>query len=100
MRIYGLNREEISEIIKSIRLHLPKAKIFVFGSRVTGAHRKYSDLDIALDTGSPIDLAILTRIKERLSQSNIPILVDIVDYRSVSDDFKSIIDQGKVILPM
>ena len=96
--VHGLSGEEVLDIVKSIRLHLPKSKIFAFGSRVTGTHRKYSDLDIALDMGSPIDLAILTGIKERLSQSNLAILVDIVDYRSVSHDFKSIIEQHKIEL--
>ncbi len=98
MTVHGLSNEEISDIVKSIHLHLPKSRIFAFGSRITGIYRKYSDLDIALDSGSPIDLAILSKIKERLSHSNLPIFVDIVDYRSVSRDFKSIIDRQKVEL--
>lgn len=74
---------------------LPQAKVFAFGSRVIGTHRPYSDLDIALDIGYPIDLSIITKIKNILSETDIPISVDIVDYHSVTADFKVIIDQQK-----
>lgn len=98
MIVHGLSAAEISDIVKSIRLHLPKSKIYAFGSRVSGTHRKYSDLDLALDNGSPIEFELLEKIKERLSESNLPIIIDIVDYRSATRDFRSIVDRQKVEL--
>lgn len=70
-------------------------KIFAFGSRIQGGSRKYSDLDLALDAGKPIDLSIIAKIKNALSETDIPIVIDIVDYHSVSEDFKAIIDAKK-----
>lgn len=89
---------EISKILKCIHLHMPYVKIFAFGSRVQGNSRKYSDFDMALDAGHPIDLSQLAKIKHCLSESDIPIRVDLIDYRSVSKDFKTLIDKQKIEL--
>ena len=94
-RIAGLSETQLKKILSCIHLHLPEAHIFAFGSRITGKPRKYSDLDIALDAHAPIDLSVLTKIKNSLSETNIPILIDLIDYRSVADDFKAIIDKQK-----
>lgn len=97
-RISGLSSDQIKKILRCISLHLPKAKVFAFGSRVKGTARKYSDLDLALDADHSIDLSIITKIKHALSETNIPIMIDIVDYHSINSDFKSLIDKEKVLL--
>ncbi len=98
IKIQGLSADQLEKIVKSIHLHLREARIFAFGSRVSGKPRKYSDLDIALDAHCSIDLSQLTKIKNSLSETNIPIVIDIVDYHSISNDFKAIIDQQKIEL--
>ena len=97
-RISGLSSKEISKILKCIHLHMSHVKIFAFGSRVQGNPRKYSDFDVALHAGHPIDLSQLTKIKHCLSETDIPIHVDLVDYCSVSKDFKTLIDKQKIEL--
>lgn len=96
MKIKGLSQDQIQKILQCISLHLPKVKVFAFGSRIKGTSQKYSDLDLALDAGHSIDLSILTKIKQALSETNIPFLIDIVDYRSIHKDFKSLIDKQKI----
>lgn len=98
MKIDGFSQSQISKILKGIRLHLPHARIYAFGSRVAGKARKYSDLDLALDNGDPISLSLVIKIKEALSETDIPMVIDIIDYRSISQDFKTVVDQQKIEL--
>lgn len=97
-KIQGLSQEQISKILKCIYLHVPHIKIFAFGSRVKGTARKYSDFDLALDAGHPLDLSALIKIKNTLSETDLPIVVDIVDYYSLSLDFKALVDEQKLCL--
>lgn len=98
MKIQGLSQEQISKILSCIYLHEPHAKVFAFGSRVKGIARKYSDFDLALDAGHPLDLSILIKIKNTLSETDLPIVVDIVDYCSLSSTFKTLVDEQKLEL--
>ncbi|MBI2026909.1 MAG: nucleotidyltransferase domain-containing protein [Deltaproteobacteria bacterium] len=98
MKIKGVQPAHIALILKHIKIVFPKAKIYAFGSRVRGAPRKYSDLDLALDNHKVLDLSKLFKLKEALSETNIPIVIDIIDYQSVSPTFKKIIDQQKMLL--
>ena len=77
-------------------MHLPNAEIYAFGSRTKGTARKYSDLDLAIDAKSEIKFSTLTKLKEMISQTNLPITVDIVDYCAIGPEFKQFIDQKKV----
>ena len=96
--IIGLSSAQISKILKCIHLHLPRVKVFAFGSRVKGSPRKYSDFDVALDAGRPLDFSQLTAIKHCLSETDIPIKVDLMDYHSANKDFKALIDKQKIAL--
>lgn len=83
------------QIISSIFQGVP-FDLIVFGSRIKGTHQKFSDLDLCLKGNYPIDLFEISRIKEALSESDLPFTVDLVDYNSVSDGFKKIIDSEGV----
>ncbi len=64
--------------------------IFLFGSRASGTHRKWSDYDIGILGKEEIPAPIITQIEEGLDQSNIPYVVEVVDFNCVSDRFKSV----------
>lgn len=80
------------QIVAAIARHLDPAeyKIFLFGSRAEGVNRERSDIDVGLDGPRPISFAILGRIREELG--NLPTLykIDVVDFQSVSPDFRTI----------
>jgi predicted nucleotidyltransferase len=87
------SEEEIRRsIVSIIRRHLPspRLKIYLFGSRATGAAAPSSDYDIALDMGAPIDWAALGKIRCDLSDSMIPVRVDVVDLTACSPAFSSL----------
>ena len=81
---------ELSAIIKK---YLPHTKIFVYGSRARGDFKEGSDIDIALDTGATIDLSIFSNITYDIDESNVPILVDLIDVHAVSEKFLHVIQK-------
>ncbi|HSC25312.1 MAG TPA: nucleotidyltransferase domain-containing protein [Candidatus Babeliales bacterium] len=84
-------------IIPIIEKYAPSAKIILYGSRARMDFREGSDIDIALDMGHKLDTLIISNIVGDLEESNIPILFDIVDFRSVSESMqKEIVKDGVI----
>lgn len=80
------------KIVKDIiSKYLPGVEIWVFGSRVTGNAKKFSDLDLVVITSKPIPLKLMTSINDAFSESELPIKVDLVDWSTISESFKTII---------
>jgi predicted nucleotidyltransferase len=72
-----------------LRAYLPTgARAYVFGSRVHGGARQYSNLDLALVWDRPLGLDIIGQIAEALSESDLPFKVDIVDLAMVEPAFR------------
>jgi len=92
-----MKAKDKKQIIEIIKKHLAPVKIYLFGSRARGDYVAESDIDIALDGGAIIDLALLEKIKEEIEDTTIPFTVDIVDLHRVSEDFKKQILQDAVI---
>ena len=89
------NWEIVSQILSK---YVPQYEVWAFGSRVTGKAKKYSDLDLALISESPIPLDIRAELSEAFSESDLPWKVDIVDWATTSDTFKMIIEKQKIVL--
>lgn len=80
--------------------HLPPdTDAWAFGSRVTGRARRYSDLDLALQSTAPLDPGRLAGLSEALSQSDLTIKVDLIDFLSATPAFREIIKSQMVRLP-
>ena len=77
------------KLIEIVFKYLPKARIFLYGSRARNDHTPESDIDIAIDNKSKIDKIMLSTIKEDVDESTIPFFVDIVDFAEVSDDLRN-----------
>jgi predicted nucleotidyltransferase len=73
-----------------LRAHLPPGvHVCIFGSRAHGGARRYSDLDLALEWAQPLDLGVIGRIAEALSESDLPYKVDLVDLALVDPGFRA-----------
>lgn len=86
----ALLSEEIKLIKDCVQIYFPNSKIFIFGSRVRGTAKKYSDIDIALDNQKFIPTQDLAKIKLTL-EDKLPYFVDIIDLQNISPEFKSAI---------
>jgi predicted nucleotidyltransferase len=86
-------------IIKNILQIAPKnTKVFAFGSRFKKNNKPYSDLDLVIDAGHPLGIIKIQQFKEDFMGSRLPYRIDLVDYHSISPEFRQIIDQGKELI--
>ncbi|GGO85190.1 hypothetical protein GCM10011348_33170 [Marinobacterium nitratireducens] len=70
----------------------PGIEVYVFGSRARGDACHASDLDVLLRSTTPIGFAELAEASERLSESDLPFSVDLLDDARISDAFRQRID--------
>lgn len=71
-----------------------RSNVVVFGSRIKGTSKRFSDLDLCLK--NPIKDYEYELLKEAFEKSDLPFKVDLVDYHRVDDSFKKIIDNEGV----
>lgn len=88
-------RKDPHILIKDIlSRHIPGKVVWAFGSRVNGRAKPFSDLDLLIKSNDPIDSVTLFNLKDALSESDLPFRVDIVEWNSISEEFKAIILGG------
>ncbi|WVH09653.1 MAG: Nucleotidyltransferase domain protein [Fluviibacter phosphoraccumulans EoVTN8] len=86
-------------IVKSILArHVPGAAVWAFGSRATGKAKKFSDLDLCIDTGKPLGLNLASALAEDFAESDLPWKVDLVDWATTSEGFRKIIERDRIDL--
>jgi len=83
-----------------MKRYVPDYKVWVFGSRVTGTYKPYSDLDLALVGDEPISIQTRAALSDALSESALPYKVDIVDWASTSKEFQEIIEKQKLVIQL
>ena len=76
----------------------PECEVRAFGSRVTGKAKPYSDLDILLIGPSRLPLARVAAVREAFAELELPIRVDVVDWHSISENFRSITSAHNALL--
>lgn len=88
---------ELSIIKTILQKHLQNQKVWVFGSRSNGTARKYSDLDLAIEfpNKQSFNIKDMLSLQSDFSESDLPWEVDVVDYNSVTDEFRTVIDNEK-----
>lgn len=64
------------------------ATVYVFGSYARRQEWPSSDIDIAVDIGSPLARMKLLELKERYHDSTIPFRVDVVDFHVVDKQLR------------
>jgi type I restriction enzyme, S subunit len=68
------------EIVRSIlQKHVPQYEVWAFGSRATWTAKEFSDLDLAVITDKPLDIAESASLSDDFSESDLPWRVDLVD---------------------
>ncbi len=72
--------------------------VIAFGSRVTNKYKLHSDLDICVMGSEPLSLGQLSALKEAFSESDLPIRVDVVDWATISPEFRGIIGANYITI--
>lgn len=87
-----LSPENQSRLHKLVRGET-QAPAYIFGSRVNGRARKFSDIDVCL-VGVPA--ALLGRLQELAEESKIPYILDFSEYSRLPLNFREAVDREGV----
>jgi len=96
MHLEPINLGIVQDILKK---YVPEYDVWAFGSRVHGRNlKKFSDLDLVIINNKPLEILQLFNIKEALSESNLPIMVDVLAWSDIDETFKHIIQKEYEII--
>lgn len=87
----NLDPQQIQIVKEIIGQVIPKQHVLVFGSRVTPKFKPHSDLDLCVLGDSALSLEKLTNLRDAFAESALPMRVDIIDWASITPEFRSII---------
>jgi len=87
----------LNTLKKIIREQMPDAEIWAFGSRINKKNHENSDLDLIIHQNN-IDSDAFIQFKESIIDSNIPILIDVLDWSSIPDSFKDNIQKNHIVI--
>lgn len=83
-----------------LAMHVPEAEAWAYGSRVSGGSHPGSDLDLVLR--NPCDLRReqggLHRLSDALSESDLPILVEVHDWARLPESFHREIERAHAVV--
>lgn len=88
INIRNKDKQQISTIAQNV---FPKgAEIWAYGSRIKGTNHETSDLDLVIKYKEKTTQAIdnLVKFKEQLQASNIPILIQVLDWEHIPESFQ------------
>ena len=92
-------REEHWAIVRYIlRQHVPQHDVWAFGSRAKRASKPYSDLDLAVIGDRPLSLETHGALVDASAESELPWRVDVADWATTAEAFRSIIERDKVVV--
>ena len=88
------------ELMPLLRRFAPTHEVLAFGSRVNGKNHAGSDLDLVLRDAAAPDQPCgkMGPLREAISDSNIPILVDVHDWATLPPSFRTEIERAHVVL--
>ncbi len=80
--------------------HLPEAEVLAYGSRINGGSHAGSDVDLAARHPSTGRLGSqkLTALRTALSESNLPMIVQVQDWARLSESFQHEIARASVVV--
>ncbi len=91
------DKERLVAIFETVRSPM---EVWAYGSRVNGDAHQGSDLDLVVRTPSleKLPLDIFLDLKEKIQESNIPIVVELFDWARLPETFhKNIVAQHEVL---
>ncbi len=87
-----LKPHELEVVRNILNRFVPDAEIIVFGSRIHGTAKPWSDLDLAIKADSALDWKLLAEIKETFQESELPFRVDVLDWNDITESFRKVIE--------
>ncbi len=93
-----LSSAQLAEVQAILAKEAPECEVWVFGSRVHGTPKTYSDLDLAVIGPKPLGVNRMGRLREAFTHSDLSIRVDVLDWHAVPESFRAHITRNHAVL--
>lgn len=90
-----LEQKYIEFIKETVSSMLHNYKLYIFGSRVKNRAKKYSDIDLAIDS-QELTPQIKTKLEFTFENSTLPYEVDIINLNDIDNKFKDLIQKDLI----
>ena len=98
MTALSVTPSELAIVRAVLARHVPDREVRVFGSRITGNAKKFSDLDLVIMGDDPVEASVHADLAEDFRESDLPFKVDIIDWATTKEHFRRIIDREFVVI--
>ena len=88
-----LNPKHFETVQHILAKHVPGCEVRAFGSRVKWTAEDYSDLDLVVINSQKSNMRQIRQLTKAFEESNLPIRVDVLDWHTISEEFKKIITE-------
>ena len=85
-------------LLEQLKLYIPDATVWAFGSRVKGSNRTSSDLDLAVLCDKETATKQLPKLNEVFIESDIPFKVQLLDFNRLPVNMQDNIKKKYIIL--
>ena len=93
-----IEEQYLAEIQRILNEQAPDCEVRAFGSRIEGDANKYSDLDLVLVSNEKLDWRKIESLKDTFAASDLPIIVDVIDWHTISDEFRAVIEKSYEVI--
>lgn len=99
-KVLHLPKKYADQVHALLQQYIPDAEVWAYGSRVNGGFFEASDLDLVAHfaTIQKRDVFRLSKVREAFQESNLPIMVQIVDWDAIPESFRDEIRAGYAVV--
>ena len=94
----SLTERELQIVKDILSRYIPSYPVWVFGSRVTGDNKQFSDLDLAIISDEAVPVETFAKLREAFSESDLTFKVNLIDWATIDESFRKIIRTHHKIL--
>jgi len=88
-----VSQRHLATIKRILAEYVGDCEVRLFGSRGNGTANQHSDLDLAIVGKGKLKRRAKMLLREAFEESDLPFRVDIIDYSTISETFRAIIEE-------
>lgn len=98
VRRVSIPADHLRYLLEQLKLYIPEATVWAFGSRVKESHRPASDLDLAVLCDKQICRTQLPKLNDVFIESDLPFKVQLLDFNRLPANMQENIKKNYVVL--
>src|SRR5438552_2238157 len=96
----NLDPKYLATLQHIFKKYVPDKIIWAYGSRIKGQSHEGSDLDLVIKDPNGLEISSrdMIALRETIQESNLPFLVDLLDWTMLPQDFQNEIEKAHEVL--